>query len=92
MSEEHHRGALIETARDELTRAHRGAMAIEAGEMRRGLTLAEAALREAASEAPDLAELADSVAAALAELDTGELAAMETRIEAVRTKLDALPG
>ncbi len=94
-AEAHHREALIETAREELTRAHRAAAATEAGEMRRGLTLGLAALREAAAVEPPLADLsglADDVATALADLDNGKLAEMEQLVESVRTRLDALPG
>ncbi len=91
--EEHHRAALIETARAELDRAHRAALSVEAGEVRRGLTLALAALRSAAEDgAPDGAgysALADRVAAALADLDTGSLAEMETLIEGVRKAIEA---
>ncbi len=39
-TEEHHAEALIETARLELDRAHRAALGMEAGEVRRGLELA----------------------------------------------------
>ncbi len=55
--EAHHRDALIETARSELERAHRAALAVEAGELRRGMTLAVAALRQAGDEAASLEPL-----------------------------------
>ena len=93
--EEHHFDALIATAKLELERAHRGALSIEAGEIRRGLELALTALREAAAEelgTPDpatLAELQTSLTAALNELDQGQLSGMEARIEAARHRLDA---
>ncbi len=89
-SEAHHEGALVETARLELDRAHRGAVAMDAGEMRRGLQLALKALQEAAAAeaAGALGALASKVAAALADLDGGPLTEMETLIESVRTSLD----
>ncbi len=95
MSEEHHhQGALIETARVELDRAHRGVLAMDAGEVRRGLQLALAALREAsglqsgpASQDARLDETVDKLAKALADLDGGSLIEMDTLIESVRTEL-----
>ena len=89
--EAHHRDALIETAQAELDRAHRAAVSLEAGEMRRGLSLATAALRDASAiDPPDpgLGELAARVEKALADLDSGALAEMATLIEDVRKRLE----
>ena len=88
--EAHHQGALVETARLELDRAHRGAAAMDAGEMRRGLQLALAALQEAAAAdaAGPLGTLASKVEKALADLDGGSLTEMESLIESVRTSIE----
>ena len=80
--DEHHQEALIETARLELDRAHRGVISMEAGEVRRGLQLALAALRGLAGEPYGV--LAGRVESALADLDAGSLADMDNLIEAVR--------
>ena len=94
-ADKHHFDALIATAKLELERAHRGALSIEAGEIRRGMELALTALREAAAEeagTPDpatLTELRETLTTALAELDGGQLSGMEARIEAARHRLDA---
>ena len=94
-ADKHHFDALIATAKLELERAHRGALSIEAGEIRRGMELALTALREAAAgEAgiPDpatLTGLRETLTTALAELDGGQLSGMEARIEAARHRLDA---
>lgn len=94
-ADKHHFDALIATAKLELERAHRGALSIEAGEIRRGLELTLAALRDAAAEeagTPDpaiLAELQTTLTTALAELEQGQLSGMEARIEAARHRLDA---
>lgn len=88
-NEDHHQTSLIETARLELDRAHRAALAIEAGEVRRGLELALAALREAGQADGTLAPYADQVAAALADLEAGKLAEMAHIIEAVRKEIEA---
>ena len=89
----HHREALIETARLELDRAHLAAAAMAGGEVRRGLTLALAALRELAStEAGGDASFmgaAGKLAEALADLDNGQLADMERLIESARSELNA---
>ncbi len=82
-SEAHHRDALIETAAAELDRAHRGTIALEAGEVRRGLQLASKALHDA--EEGDKAAMLDK---ALADLDDGALAEMGNLIEAVRKTLE----
>ena len=99
-ADKHHFDALIATAKLELERAHRGALSIEAGEIRRGLELALTALREATGEAAEtkeaaapepttLAELQATLTTALAELDGGQLSGMEANIEAARQRLDA---
>ncbi len=90
-SEAYHGGALVETARLELDRAHRGAAAMDAGEMRRGLQLALTALQEAAAAdtAGPMGALASKVAKALADLDSGSLTEMESLIESVRTSLES---
>ncbi len=89
-SEGHHEDALVETAQLELDRAHRGAAAMDAGEMRRGLQLALTALQEAAKAdaGGPLGALAAKVAKALADLDGGSLTEMQSLIESVRTSLD----
>ena len=74
---------LVETARSELTRAHRAAVNMDAAEMRRGLELAHTALRDA-----EMHEFAAKVASALEQLEAGTLAEMERLIETVRTDLD----
>jgi chromosome condensin MukBEF MukE localization factor len=100
-AEAQHREALAETARLELDRAHRGALAMDAGEMRRGLEIALASLRDGASvpaggDDPEeeqrgkkLSELAGTLEKALAELDDGALSEMAILIEAVRKELGA---
>ncbi len=88
--EDHHQDALIETARLELDRAHRAAVAMEAGEVRRGLDLALAALRGASADgAQRYATLAGQISTALVDLDTGSLAEMAHIIEAVRKEIEA---
>jgi hypothetical protein len=90
-TEQHHQGALIETARTELDRAHRAAIAMEAAEVRRGLSLAETALNDAAA-GPDgelYRGLAARVAAAQADLAGGALAEMALIIEDVRKAIEA---
>lgn len=96
MSEdEHHHHALIETARSELERAHAGALAMVAGDMRRALRSAQAVLREADAvpgavpthEA--MPGAMEAIAAALTKLDAGELAEMEHDIETARALLNA---
>lgn len=91
MSQEaHHQDALIETARSELDRAHRAALAMQAGEVRRGLELALIAVRSAAeTESGRFAPLVAQLEVALADLDAGSLAAMEHTIEAVRKAIEA---
>lgn len=84
-----HRDALLQTARLELDRAHRGALAMEAGEVRRGLELTLAALRELMAEPPPEvpADAVDKVQVALADLDSGSLADMDKLIEGLRTAI-----
>lgn len=96
--EAHHQASLIETAQLELERAHRAALALDAGEIRRGVQLALDALREAAlptggeAEAlvppPDtLHRLAGTLERALADLQDGRLAELGTLLEAARKEL-----
>ena len=96
----HHFDALIATAGRELDRAHQGALSVEAGEIRRGLELALAALRDAGITTPRtdgldtatltiLADLTTALTKALADLDAGQLSGMEVGIEAARRRLDA---
>ncbi len=88
--EDHHQDALIETARLELDRAHRAALAMEAGEVRRGLDLALAALQGASADGGEMyATLAGQISTALADLDSGSLAEMAHIIEAVRKEIEA---
>jgi hypothetical protein len=93
----HHRAALIDTAGLELDRAHQAALAMQAGDMRRGLQLALDALREAAAipledaeptpGAQPLAEWIAELQLALNHLDGGSLSEMESLIEDVRRKI-----
>jgi hypothetical protein len=88
--DDHHQDALLETARLELGRAHRAAIALEAGEVRRGLELALAAFRSAGEvDGARYAPLASQIEAALADLDAGSLAEMERIVEAVRKEIEA---
>lgn len=82
-SDETHRAALIETARAELDRAHRAALAMDAAGLRRGLELALAALDEHGAQHAAAAQ----IAAALADLDAGRLEHMEHTVEGVRKAL-----
>jgi hypothetical protein len=90
-TEQHHQGALLETARLELDRAHRAAIVMEAAEVRRGLGLAQTALRDAAAEPEGSCydSLAARVTTALADLDGGDLIEMAKIIEDVRRDLEA---
>ena len=91
--EAHHGLALIEEARAALDGVHRAALAADAGGLRRGLTMAGAALdsalkTELATEAAQAAtEVRDMLASAAADLDGGKLVEMELLVEAARTKL-----
>ena len=88
--EEHHQDALLETARLELDRAHRAALGMEAGEVRRGLELGFAALRALAAGGDAKFEaLAGRIATALGDLDTGSLSEMTKIIEAARKEIEA---
>ena len=63
---------------------------MEAGEVRRGLELAFAALREAAAGGSDTYDaLAGRIATALGDLDTGSLSEMTNIIEAARKEIEA---
>ena len=92
-----HHDALIETARLELDRAHRAVLAVQAGEIRRGLELAMAALREASGDgitsgATPGQDVLTSVSATLikaqTDLDAGRLAELGALIEAARRELN----
>jgi hypothetical protein len=88
--DEHHQDALLETARLELDRAHRAALHVEAGEVRRGLELALAAFRSAGEvDNERYAPLASQLETALQALDAGSLAEMERIVEAVRKEIEA---
>ena len=88
--EDHHGEALIETARLELDRAHRAALGMEAGEVRRGLELGLTALREAAQAGnKGCGPLAQQIETALADLDKGSLMEMAKIIEEVRKAIEA---
>ena len=92
-----HHDALIETARLELDRAHRAVLGVDAGEIRRGLELALAALREAASDGLDtpaspsrdvLTGVSSTLERAQADLDAGSLAELANLLEAARKELN----
>jgi hypothetical protein len=89
----HHREALIETARLELGRAHKAALQMSAGEIRRGLELALDALVAVERDESDAAGLdgcTTKLRTALADLDAGSLAAMGSLIEDVRKTVETL--
>ena len=94
--EAHHGRALLETAQLELDRAHRAAVTANAGEIRRGLDLALAALREAESAGlgaemdQTIGMVRDNLTAARLNLDSGSLVAMEQLLETARTSLAQL--
>ncbi|WP_158747467.1 hypothetical protein [Acidisphaera sp. L21] len=83
-TEDHHGDALLETARLELARAHRGVIAMDASEVRRGVEIALAALRDV----PNQGIAASKLTKALEDLDAGSLAEMDALIEEVRTALE----
>lgn len=94
--ETHHQASLVETARLELERAHRAALALDAGEIRRGVQLALDALRAAAvpvegeasvPPAAVLHRLAGTLERTLADLEDGRLAELGTLLEAARKEL-----
>ncbi len=96
--ETHHQASLIETAQLELERAHRAALALDAGEIRRGVQLALDALRQAAvpveggaeaavPPAATLHRLAGTLERALADLQDGQLAELGALLEAARKEL-----
>ena len=98
--ETHHQASLIETAKLELDRAHRAALALDAGELRRGLELARTALREGAQPVADtpepsvpptdqMARLLAILDRALVDLDAGNLSEMGNLIESARSELGA---
>ncbi len=93
-----HHDALIETARLELDRAHRAVLAVEAGEIRRGVALALAALTEASSDgltsdaspSPDVVrEVMATLGQAQTDLDNGSLAELGNLIEMARKQINA---
>lgn len=92
----HHAGALLETARLELDRVHRAALATDAGELRRGLDLAIAALEkvvDAGLDAPTteaVTAACSSLQHARADLEGGALVEMMHLIETARSSLAAL--
>ena len=94
--EAHHGRAALEEAQLALDRVHRAALAANAGEIRRGLDLAIAALREAASAG--LGDAADQaigtvqakLETARTDLDRGALVEMEKLIETARSSLATL--
>ncbi len=94
--EAHHARALLETAQLELDRAHRAAVTANAGEIRRGLDLALAALREAGASCLDaemdqtIGVIRDNLTAARMNLDSGSLVQMEQQIETARSSLAQL--
>ena len=98
--ETHRQASLIETARLELERAHRAALALDAGEIRRGVQLALDALSEAAVPrggeaeasvpAPEtLQRLAGTLGRVLTDLQDGRLAELGALLEAARKELAA---
>ncbi len=97
MTADHHFDTLLATARLELDRAHRAALALEAGDIRRGLELSIAALAEAAATpaepeltpSPETAgRIRASLQTALADLDRGSLSELGTLLEQARKALD----
>ena len=87
--EAHHHDALLQTARLELDRAHRGARTMEGGEVRRGLELALAALGDMGGDLPPgvPGDTVHKLRAALADFERGALAEMDKLIEEVRTAI-----
>ena len=89
----HHQASLIEAARLELERAHRAALALDAGEIRRGVQLALNALSEAAESpasvpSPEtLHRLSATLGRALVDLQDGRLAELGSLLEAARKEL-----
>ena len=96
--ETHHQASLIKAAQLELERAHRAALALDAGEIRRGVQLALDALRQAAvpvegdaegavPPATTLHRLAGTLERVLADLQDGQLAELGALLEAARKEL-----
>ena len=89
----HHQASLIEAAQLELERAHRAALALDAGEIRRGVQLALDAVREAAEAgvtappAETLQRLSGMLDRALVDLQEGRLAELGALLEAARKEL-----
>lgn len=91
-----HYDALIATARLELDRAHRAALATEAGDIRRGLEMAIAALNDAAATpaspgvepGPDAAKvIAATLRSGLDDLSRGSLSELGNLLESARRDL-----
>ena len=98
--ETRHQAMLIETAKLELGRAHRAALALDAGELRRGLQIARESLREGAVPIADaatpaapstetLSRLIATLDRALTDLNEGRLSELGNLIEEVRKELEA---
>ena len=94
--EAHHGRALIEEAQLALESVHRAALAADAGNLRRGLDMADSLLQQTAQSSlgadadAAVASVRADIATALADLESGALTAMEPLIEAARTKLAAV--
>lgn len=94
--EPHHGRALLEEAQLALDRVHRAALAANAGELRRGLDLAVAALREAGSSGlgaaaeQEIGTVQADLETARTDLDSGALVEMEKLIETARSRLATL--
>ena len=94
--EGHHGRALIEEAQLALESVHRAALAADAGNLRRGLDMADSLLQQTAQSSlgadadAAVAAVRADIATALADLESGALTAMEPLIEAARTKLAAV--
>ena len=92
-----HHDALIETARLELDRAHRAVLAVEAGEIRRGVALAVVALKEADADGLQSDPAGEGVIAGVLvtlarvqdDLDNGALVELGNLLEAARKQLSA---
>ena len=87
--EAHHHEALLQTARLELDRAHRGALAMDGGELRRGLELALAALDGMEGDVPPgvPGDTIEKLRTALTDLEHGSLAEMDHLVEEVRAAI-----
>ena len=77
---------ILDQARSALERAHRAAIAMDGGGLRRALEEARAALAGTPGE-PQVQAAGDKVARALADLDGGPLDEMERLLEQARADL-----